>query len=334
MARSRQLFIISLSVLVLCSAFSHLAARALKLRTQPISLLTFGNTNLPVTGAVGGSSLTFYGIEWNEVSHHLDTGMVGYGVPGGSVVELEVLQRRLPAARWTFLGVSLFDLNENSISDFRADVVPFSDALESLRESRSSWAHGKRVISQYPIKYLRTVFPTAGRSVAFMVGFRTELRARLRQQPALETTDRAVISNQSNPHQDGINTWPPARRLRNLASLRSHAGAELVFGGQTWNSLQRYLERGSQQGRVILVVIPESPTYRAEMVSPATLQQFETRLTEIRQRFPDVLCVRLDQAAELDSDALYWDLVHLNAPGQTIATRVLLARLRDAGLLR
>jgi hypothetical protein len=122
--------------------------------------------------------------------------------------------------------------------------------------------------------------------------------------------------------------------LRNLASLRSHAGAELVFGGQTWNSLQRYLERGSQQGGVILVVIPESPTYRAEMVSPAALQQFETGLTELRERFPDVLCVRLDQAAELDSDALYWDLVHLNAPGQTIATRVLLARLGDAGLLR
>ena len=96
MAQYRQLILICTSVFVLCSAFSHLAARILKLRTEPISLLTFGESNLPPTATIGGSSLTFYGIEWNTLAQQLDAGMIGWGVPGGSVHELEILQRRAP----------------------------------------------------------------------------------------------------------------------------------------------------------------------------------------------------------------------------------------------
>jgi hypothetical protein len=336
MARNRQLILICMSVLVLCSAFSHLAARVLKLRTEPISRLTFGETNLPPAATIGGSSLTFYGIEWNTLAQQLDAGMIGWGVPAGSVHELEILQRRPPPpGKWTFLGVSLFDLNENYISDFRADIVPVGEAFSSLRASQSSWAHSKRVLAQYPMKYIREVFPTAGRSMAVMVGIRAELKGLLRRQPnSGEEPDRAVLSSQSNPHQEGIDAWAPARRLRNLGTMRARTGSELVYGGQKWLSLLRYVERGTESGQVILVVIPESPTYRAELVAPAAIQQFEARLGELHQRFPNLVCVRLDQVPELRSDALYWDLVHLNAPGQEIATKVLLARLKEAGIQR
>jgi hypothetical protein len=242
---------------------------------------------------------------------------------------------RPPPGKWTFLGISLFDFNENYISDFRADIVPLGAAFTTLHESQSSGAHSKRVLAQYPIKYIRTVFPTAGRSTAVMVGIRAELKSLLRRRPTNgEETDRPVISTKNNPHQEGIDAWTPARLLRNLGPMRSRIGSQLVYGGQKWHSLLRYVERGSESGQVILVVIPESPTYRAELVTPAALQQFETRLAELQKRYPDLVCVRLDQAPELRSDALYWDLVHLNAPGQEIATKVLLARLKETGIQR
>jgi hypothetical protein len=185
------------------------------------------------------------------------------------------------------------------------------------------------------MKYIRAVFPTAGRSMAVMVGIRTELRVLLRRQSdSGDETERPTLSSQSNPHQEGIDHWSPARRLRNLGAMRSQTSGALVYGGQKWHSLLRYVERGSQSGKVILVVIPESPTYRAELVAPNALQQFDARLTELKKRFPDLVCIRLDQVPELNSDALYWDLVHLNAPGQEIATQVLLARLKEAGIHR
>jgi lysophospholipase L1-like esterase len=40
----------------------------------------------------------------------------------------------------------------------------------------------------------------------------------------------------------------------------------------------------------------------------------------------------LDNAPELKSDELYWDLVHLNAPGQAIASKIVLEQLAAAGI--
>ena len=177
MNRKHQLIVIGLTVLTLCSVVSHLVARGLHLRTQAVSPLFFGDTNQQDTATVAGSSLTFYGIEWHAVAQRLKAGMTGLGVPAGSVHELEILQRKAPPVRYTFLGVSMFDLNENYLSDFRADIVPMGEAIKSLRESHSSWAYRKRVLSQYPMKYIRSLFPTAGRSVTVMVGVREKLRA-------------------------------------------------------------------------------------------------------------------------------------------------------------
>ena len=66
-----------------------------------------------------------------------------------------------------------------------------------------------------------------------------------------------------------------------------------------FNSIPEALE-DLKQGKMIVLVIPESQTYRREFVTPETLQKFETVLAEARARVPEVLWVRLDK----DDDVL------------------------------
>jgi hypothetical protein len=63
--------------------------------------------------------------------------VAGWGVPAGSVLEMEVLQRAAPRARFTFLAISALELNENYLADFRADIVPFGEALAGLWSVRA-----------------------------------------------------------------------------------------------------------------------------------------------------------------------------------------------------
>lgn len=334
MSRTKQLWLIVAVVLAITSATSHIVARAVHIRLQAVSPLSFGETNRPIEAIAAGSSLTFYGINWSEVARASGMRVQGWAVPSGSVVEMEVLQQQVPAAHLTFLGVSLLDLNENYLSDFRADVVPLMTAVQSLWEVDSTWEHWKRVLSQYPLRYIRAVFPTAGRSTAVMVGARQELATRLSRRTPIAAEERAVISAEANPHQESITAWPEARRLRNLADLRAGAKAALRFDGQKRRSLRRFLERGSRDGRAVLIVIPESATYRTAIATPEAREQFEKVLAETRTEFPNLICVRLDQLPELESDQWYWDLGHLNARGQAIATRALLAQLAVSGVFR
>ena len=333
MSRKTQLVVIGLTVLAIASAVSHLVTRTFKFRTEPVSALTFGATNLPVGATAAGSSLMFYGVDWGGVSKVLGTRVRGWAVPGGSVQEMEFLQRAAPAAGYTLVGVSTYDLNENYISEFHAEIAPLRETLSSLQAAHAGWRYAKRVLSQYPLKYLRVLFPSAGRSAHVMVGIREQLRS-LRPQAAPEASERAVVSSESNSHQDSINAWPAARRLRNLGDMRGAAGSAFEFHGPKRESLFRFLRRGAAQGKMIVVVIPESPIYRQEFVTADVGRRFEALLAEARQRTPEAFWVRLDSVPELQSNNFYWDLVHLNAPGQALATRTLLARLEAAGILR
>jgi len=85
---------------------------------------------------------------------------------------------------------------------------------------------------------------------------------------------------------------------------------------------------------MIVVVMPESPLFRQELLTADAKQRFETLLGEARERTPEAIWVRLDAEPSLDSNDLYWDLVHLNAPGQTRATELLLGKLREKGIVK
>ena len=177
MSRRKQLVIIVVATVCITSFVSHVAARAFKLRTQAVSPLNFGAINQPVDGIVAGSSLMFYGVDWSQITRSMGMRTVGWAVPSGSVVEMEVLQAQVPAARVTFLGVAVSDLNENYVSDFRSEIVPLNSTVAGLWASRSPVSLARRVLSQYPLSYLRMLFPTSGRSTGIMVGIREGLRS-------------------------------------------------------------------------------------------------------------------------------------------------------------
>ena len=92
-------------------------------------------------------------------------------------------------------------------------------------------------------------------------------------------------------------------------------------------ALIRLLQRVSHQGEVLLLVVPVSPTYQREFLTPNVIQQFEQTISEIQQLYPETRLIRLDQLATLEDDDVFQDLVHLNTSGQRIATAALLEQL-------
>src|SRR5947209_8583791 len=172
MSRRIQLIIVVLFAMCVASVISHVVGKAVGFRTEAVEPLVFGAKDLPIGATAAGSSLMFYGINWAEVSKALSVRVRGWAVPGGSLEEMDVLHRGAPPASYTFLDVSIHDFNENYLSEFRANVVPLRESLTNLLASGASVAHVKRVLSQYPLRYLRILYPTAGRSTHVMVGIR------------------------------------------------------------------------------------------------------------------------------------------------------------------
>jgi hypothetical protein len=268
----------------------------------------------------------FYGVDWSEIAKTMGKRMQGWAVPAGSVIEMEVLQSQVPSARVTFLGIGVSDLNENYVSDFRAEIVPMRSALTGLWAAHSEWPLARRVISQYPLSYLRMLFPTAGRSTTIMVGAREILRALRPSKKSNEPSERAVVASESNTHNENITSWPEARLMRNSA------GGNFAFSGPKRDALFRFMKRGDDLGKMVVLVMPLSPVYQKEFLSEAVLRQFNEALAEAQKKTPDALWIRLDAVPELKSNELYWDLVHLNAPGQAIASKIVLEQLAAAGI--
>ena len=327
-----RLLVIILGVLAITSVASHLVAWSCSLVMRLGEPLRFGTGHTGDTAVVAGSSLTFYGFAWAQVATALNVNVMGLAVPGASPRELEVLLRHAPTARYTFIGISTFDTNENQLSDYRARIVPLREELASLWSAHVDWVHAKRDLSQYPMEYLRLLFPTAGNSRGIMVSVRGMLRKVFHTGPQNDTSEAAAITDQDNTHTDSIDSWPAARVHRNLADVRAAEGGGFEFHGIKRESLFRMLHNAAAQGRVVVLVIPESPVYRAEFLTPDVRRQFDELVADAQSQEPKALWIRLDKVPDLDSRKYYWDLVHLNAFGRAVATKVLFSRLAAAGI--
>ena len=334
MSRRKQLVVIIVAVLLLTSALNHLIARQFKIFSTAAGQLQFGNPAEPRLGFAAGSSLTFYGIAWSDVAAALDARLVGYAVPSGSVREMEVLFRRQPAATCTFIGISAYDINEHDICDFRAQIVPFFEEVGNLWAVRADWAHSKKVLSLYPMQYVRMLFPTAGQSTAVMVRLREILRAisHTRAESQKPVAEGAVITDQGNRQTSTIADWTPAHLERSLADIRSHGIGVFEFHSTKRASLFRFIHAAEAQGKVVVLVMPESPLYNAEFLTEDVRHRFDALLADAQKESPATVWVRLDQEPELNSNQYFWDLAHLNAAGQAIATKILLAKLAAAGI--
>ena len=154
MSRGRQLLVVLAAVLVLCSALSHALVWLLGIRTEVIDRAHIQPDAPGEPALVTGSSLTFFGVSWQQAAKALQRPLITRSVGGASPCELEPLLREVPQARRLIIGVSIFDLNENGLSDSRPALVPFGQTFRDLRASHTDWTATKRLLWSYPVPWL------------------------------------------------------------------------------------------------------------------------------------------------------------------------------------
>jgi hypothetical protein len=244
------------------------------------------------------------------------------------------MQTRSPDADFAFVVVSPFDLNEFFFSDFRADVVPLWRSILDLRRSDADWQFSKRVLSLYPLSLGRLLFPTMGRSDGVLVGIRAKIQGFANASSGTEDLEAPKLDPRYAGCEAKISDWSAARLQRRLASMRSSCLSRHSFDSLKRLALERLLAHATQKGQVIIVVMPLSPAYREEFLTPDVRDAFDAAMADIGRRFPRLLTVRLDEISSFDGDDLFCDLVHLNIEGRKIATAALLSQMETAGIAK
>jgi hypothetical protein len=126
-----------------------------------------------------------------------------------------------------------------------------------------------------------------------------------------------------------VSDWTRSRTLWRFAQMRSETGGKHAFNGVKRLAFARMLLRAQKQGSVIVVVLPISPAYAHEFLTPEVVHDFESALGEAQHIDPQAQFVRLDKLSALNSDEYFGDLVHLNGAGKRIATDAFLSWLRQ-----
>ena len=282
---------------------------------------------------MAGSSLAGDGLSWKQIGDVLNTRIGGWSVAGSSPAEWELFQSRAGQANLTFLVVSPYDLNEYLLSDFRAEVVPLTQTIKDLWQSRADWPFCKRLLSFYALTCLRTLFPTVGRAEGVMVGVREKVKGLVGSVYHMESEAGPTLSlNQTGSAKESktekISNWSEGRMVRRIAAMRGDFQGRHTFNGPKNMAFLRMLRQAQEQGRTVVVVLPVSPVYSKEFLTPDVTREFEESLAEVQHRAPQARWVRLDQVGKLNSNDYFWDLVHMNVYGQQIATKAFLAELR------
>lgn len=324
----RRFLLIFLSVVALASAASYAIVLLTGVQTRPPDKSDYGAAFHGAPIVVAGSSLEYYGLDWNLVASNYSRPIEYYTAPAASPCELEALMHRAPSPAFTIIGVALSDLDEDVISDFRADFVSPWQSWRDLVDSGANSSICERTWRQYPLRYTRMVFPTVGRSMAIMVGMRKMYRALMHSHGGAEDKQPTFNAAGDWPT-ERISGWTPGRALRNLEVLRAGSGGKHSFAGPKHVAFIRLLQQTAARGPVIVVVMPESPMFKSELVNDADIKEFEDSLADVAHRVPSAKWIRMDRKPELHSNDLYWDVVHLNVYGRPLATAALLKELKS-----
>ncbi len=332
--RRLQLALVLVASAAIASLGGHLITAWLEIETTSGMSWAIGQPNGKPPAVMSGSSLAGDGISWERISAEYDQRIEGWSVAGSSPWEWETFQQRAPDTRLNFLVVSVYDLNEQFISDFHADTVSAFHTVRDLWQSQVDWHFAKRVLSGYPLKYVRILFPSAGRSQGVLRGLREKLGkllgdAVISESEARPTFAMSKIGIVKEYKTEKIVNWSPARMQRRLATMRGAAQGRQSFDGPKKLAFLRILHQGQHLGRIVVIVLPVSPAYAREFLTPEVSRRFENAVAEAQRTAPQARWVRLDRLRALDSDEYFWDLVHLNIDGQRIATEALLGQLRN-----
>jgi hypothetical protein len=320
---------------VIASTGSHLLVGWLKVKTTASEPFTFGKSNDDPLAFRAGSSLADYDIKWEQIATQTDTEIKAWGIAGGSPYEFEQFQKRVPEARTTYIVISAYDMDEANICDFRAALVPLSDTIETLRAVHANWKYSKRVLSQYPLTWFRTLFPTLGRSRGMMGMLHEKLANMLKHSansseaeagPTLEVGKEKDVDNYRFQR---VSDWSESQVIGKVAAMCAGFQGDHGFNGPKRLALVRMLQYGCQRGQTIVIVLPVSRSYSNAFMSPELTDEFDAALADVGRRAPRAEWFRLDQMSGLAADQNYCDLVHMNVFGQKIATGAFQAWLRQ-----
>jgi hypothetical protein len=327
MTSRRQFGLILASVLALTALISHAVARWVGMDLQPSGRSEFGRNFRSPPVLIACSSMLGAALDTDLVAADLSRHIEGVFTAGASPCELEILTRTVPDADLTIVGVSVYELDEQFIAEFRADIVPISQTVRDLLDSHVDWPFFKRTMSLYPLRYLQWLFPTAGRGVGIMVGVRSKLR-RFGGVAGREATEALpMVKTGATISTVRVADWPAGRVLRQLSEMRSECRDLHGFNGPKHLAFRRMVRRLATQGKVLIVVLPLSPPYENDLLKPQDRQAFEKSLEDIAKQSPEAKWIRLDRLPELHSTEVYWDLLHLNLYGRRIATKAFRAQL-------
>jgi hypothetical protein len=324
-----RLALVLVAAIVVATVGSHSLASWLKIKRKAGQPISIGNPNGKPPAFLAGSSLASYGIAWDQISTQTVTEIKTWGVAGGSPYEWEQFQYQVPDARATYIVVSFYDLNEAMICDFRADLVPLSQTIRNLRAFHADWRYSKRALGQYPITWLRALFPTLGRSRGTMGKLREKVvnlikpstaRSWSEAGPILDFGKATVVDDYKLQR---ISDWPKSKVMGKLVAMRVDSQDSQTFNGPKSLAFRRMLQYANQLGRTIVIVLPVSVSYSREFISPEMLRKFEASMDDAQRHSPRTEWLRLDKLAGLASDQNFCDLVHMNIFGQRIATESL-----------
>ena len=325
MRRGTQLGVTLLVVIAVTSALSHGLVGWLGIRTGVVRHRVVGEGQPGPSAYLAGSSLLFDGLALDRVSKQFGQGMETWFVAGSSPSEWEPFQSRAGAAKLTLIGISAYDLNEEFLCDFRSQVVSLPQAVKDLTAIQASWPLTKRVISQYPLKYVRFLFPTAGRSAGVMGGLKEQMGKVLKPWMKVESEAGPKVptlgaGEVASEELERISDWSAGTMLRWVTKMRSACHGKHSYDGLKKLAFLRMLQKAEQQGRVIVVVLPVSPAYSRGFMTGQVPEEFERALADAGKSAPKVQWVRLDQVPALNSNENFWDLVHMNTYGRQAAT--------------
>jgi len=336
MTRSRrQLVLVLIISFGIAAIGSHLLASWLKVKTIAAEPFTIGKSDANPPAFLAGSSLADYGISWEQISAQLDLAIKVWGIAAASPYEEEQFQKQVPEARTTFIVVSAYDLDEAMICDFRAAIVPLGQTIQTLRTIHADWKEAKIALSQYPMTWLRTLFPTLGRSRGVMGKLREEVVRMVKRSSASSGTEAGLTldfgkeKGRDTYKLQRVSDWSNSQTVAKLVATRAGFQGEHGFNGPKNIAFGRMLQYGVQRGRTIIIVLPVSAAYSKEFISPKLAQEFEASLADAQHRAPRAEWLRLDQLPGLAADENFCDTVHMNEFGKQIATQAFQAWLKQ-----
>jgi hypothetical protein len=325
-AKKYEFVIVVCTVVLIAAIVSHSITSWFNIETAPGGYWTVGPPEGNASVFMAGSSLARDGLSWPVIANRVNRKIEGWGLAGSSPAEWEGFQDRETHAKLTILVVSVYDLNEFFLSDYRAHIVPFIQTAKDLSRADMDWAFRKRVLSMYPLTYLRTMFPTAGRSDGVIRGLREKALRNVRSFGPTDATGAAIINDFD---QEKITDWSPSMMLRRIVSMRVACQGRHAFNGPKKLAFLRMLHRAQEQGSAIVVILPVSAAYRNELLSPDAQRNFEELVVEMQNAAKNVHWVRLDRLDRLDLNEYFQDLVHMNSSGRKIATEAFLSTFRE-----